>query len=394
MSCSGLAQRFEEEANMAGEGQINFRGAQSRAFEGTFNRETGRISDLRLVDVNALEIQGDFNQRDLQRIQGQLRDTAGADTTATRERIAEKTETSRTTETRAPADYTRLGRYSEARTDADLREGFRGDKIKSEQQRLKDQGYLTDEVDPKTGKAKESVDGFWGPRTQAAYERFQADQKTIKKDEPARDTGSTPAGINALRTESGDRTKYQAVTDPKETAKELAQDIRAGNTDDINNVLTNTRNADMQQIDRNLPRDANGNYTTPLADVRGNDSDYADLGNRMLRGQRNEGTDAAANGKVVDEYADKLVRSTWNTGMGWAPGFMNGTNEGLMNDVFSKASGAQLAELDRRIKGDGIRDADGNVFKHADGLRGLVTSEVGEGAHRDLLLAQLRRPLN
>jgi hypothetical protein len=73
---------------------------------------------------------------------------------------------------------------------------------------------------------------------------------------------------------------------------------------------------------------------------------------------------------------------------------MNGTNEGLMNDVFSKASGAQLAELDRRLRNEGIRDSNGNVITNAGGLRGLVDDEIGEGAHRDLLLQQLNRPLN
>jgi hypothetical protein len=205
--------------------------------------------------------------------------------------------------------------------------------------------------------------------------------------------------VQQLRTENANRTKYQPVTNPDETAKELAQDIKAGNTDDVTRTLTNSTNADLKEIDKRLPRNADGSYKTEFPDVRGDDSDYADFTQRMLKGQRNEGNDARADSKQVDDFQDQILRARvggFSRGMGATSNIenaWNGTDEESINQVFSRASGSQLAALDARIK-QGVKDENGDMVKFDDGLAGLIKKEIGEGAHRDALLAQLNRPLN
>jgi hypothetical protein len=397
---------------MAEPGTINFSATRLQHLQGAFDTKTGKITDFGFVDATALGVRGNLSEGDLKKLQDELRKTSGADTTAIQEKVAERADGTKKAE--LPEGY-KSGRYTEAKTDADLREGFRGGKVTEFQQKLKDLGYDLGDG----GKDKNGVDGYWGPKTQKAYEAYMADTGTGKKADAAKTTDGKTADaktvdgkktdatgtprqetIDSVRNEANTRSKYGKVEDPAETAKELAQDIRAGNTDDINKTLTNTRNADMKKIDANMPRDANGNYTTALAGDRmnpfgvdGNDADYADLGNRMLKGNRNEGADAAANGKVVDEYAKRLLEAREQPGIGrYLPSFMDGTDENKMNDVFATASGAQLRELDRRFK-EGIKDDAGNVVKYDDGLRGYIKSEIGDGAHQKLLLDQLNRPL-
>jgi hypothetical protein len=397
---------------MAEPGTIRFSGTRLQQLDGNYNPQTGQISDLRLLDARQLNIQGNLSEGELQRFQTQLRNTEGADTSATRERIADRADnTNQTQRTPPPAEYTRSGRYTEARTDADLREGFRGDRVRTEQQRLFDQGYLKPAEN-----GKNPVDGFWGPQTQAAYERFQADQRAIRPNDSTTtrtnnpDTTTTtngdrttqtntPDSVQRLRTEAGNRTGYQPVTNPDETSRELVQDIRAGNTDDVTNRLTNSTNADLRQIDQRLPRNADGTYATEFPDVAGNDSDYADFTQRMLRGNRNEGADASAASRQVDDFQDQILRSRvspFSRGIGATSNIenaWNGTDEASINNVFARASGAQLAALDQRIR-QGVRDENGDLVKFDNGLRGLIEKEIGPGAHRDALFAQLNRPLN
>jgi hypothetical protein len=395
---------------MAEPGTIKFSGTRLQHIEGNYNPTTGQLSDVRLLDARQLNIQGNLSEGEIQRFQNQLRSTDGADTTATRERIADRADANTTTQRtqQPPAEYTRNGRYTEARTDADLREGFKGDRVRTEQQRLFDQGYL------KPGEnGKNPVDGFWGPQTQAAYERFQADQRAIRPNDNTNPdstttdrtttdrtaTTNTPEGVTQLRTEAGNRTSYQPVTDPEQTTRELVQDIRAGNTDDVTGRLTNSTNADLREIDRRLPRNSDGTYATRYPNVAGDDSDYADFTQRMLRGNRNEGPDARADSRQVDDFQDQLLRarvSPFSRGIGATANIesaWNGTDENAINQVFSRASGAQLAALDQRIR-QGVRDENGDLVKFDNGLRGLIEKEIGPGAHRDALLAQLNRPLN
>ncbi len=389
------------------DGNISVSGTHIQNLQFNYNKETGNISDLKMLDATSLGVRGNLSESELNTLKTRLRDTIGADTTGTKEKIADKADTTETKKAELPKAYTSSGRYTEAKTDADLREGFKGDKVTAEQQRLKDLGYDVGDG----GTNHDGVDGFWGPKTQKAYDQYLADTKrTPESTTPDTKTTTTPDGktkptdpktttstqqqdIDALRADAKTRTKYQKVDNPDETTKELVQDIKAGNTDDIIGTLTNTRNADMKEIDKRLPRDQNGNYTTPLADVDGNDSDFADLGNKMLKGNRNEGADAAANSKAVDGYAKQLLEAREQPGIGhYLPSFMDGTDEAKMNDVFATASGAQLKELDRRFR-EGIKTDSGEVVKFPGGLEEYVKSEIGEGAHRDMLLAQLNRPL-
>src|SRR5205823_1146123 len=69
-----------------------------------------------------------------------------------------------------PNGYSK-GVYSFAKTDADIREGFKGDPVTSRQQMLKDQGYDLG----KSGKSGNGVDGYWGTTTQKAWNQYMAD---------------------------------------------------------------------------------------------------------------------------------------------------------------------------------------------------------------------------
>jgi peptidoglycan hydrolase-like protein with peptidoglycan-binding domain len=332
---------------MGATGEIRSSNVRGPGSSGSNDAQICRVRES-LVDLNSLHIQGDFSPRDIQRVQGELRNTAGADTSATREQIAEQADA---TTSQAPEAYTTNGRYTEAATDADARLGFRGDRVRAVQQRLVDEGHLTGE---------NAVDGFWGPQTQAAYERSQAGQRA------------------------------------DQTTQNLTRDIRSGNTDAINQTLSTASNRELREIDRRLPRNNDGTYSTPLPNVNGDDSDYADFSNMMLRGDRNEGTAARADARVIDRFQDQILRArvspfsremgaTHNIGSAW-----NGTDEDAINRVFSQASSAQLQALDQRIR-RGVRDENGEMVRFNDGLAGLVRSEIGAGAHRDALLAQLNR---
>jgi hypothetical protein len=392
-------------------GQIRFSGVNARGFEGTFDTRTGRINNLTLVDLNALNIQGDFNQRDLQRLQTELRNTNGTDTTGTRERIAERTET---TTVRPPDAYTNGGRYTEARTDADLREGFRGDRVRTEQQRLKDLGYDLGT----SGADGNGVDGFWGPNTQRAYDQYLADTGRRNNGNTTNNGNSTvttngnsqQSDIDALRTDSANRTRYTTET-PQRLATNLTDDLNrtnalgdpTPNTDGITRTVTGMNNETIRQTDAELQRNGGASMSDrfdamddgifgindPFA-IRGDNSDYIDFMKRNAGANRMEGDNAAANSPVTDEYQRSLLRA--RTDPTWALVKGNGTDENSINHVFSRASGAQLAELDRRFRA-GITDEDGERVQFDNGLRGYIESEIGEGAHRDALLAQLNRPL-
>jgi peptidoglycan hydrolase-like protein with peptidoglycan-binding domain len=368
---------------MGGPSEINVSRVRSSELNATVDSQSGRIRDLLLVNLSTLQIQGDFSPRDLERLQRELSDTAGSDTSEARDRIAARADvdpaaaanqtdaatTPAATQSDAattpesdsalrPPEAYALGRYTDAATDADAREGFRGDRVRAVQQRLVDEGHLTGE---------NAVDGMWGPETQAAFQRSQSAAQT-----------ATPA-------ENADQ-----------TTRRLTDDIRAGNTDAVTNTLAGSTNAQIREIDSRLPRNEDGTYSTRLPNVAGDDSDFADYSNMVLRGRRNEGTAARPDAGVIDDFQEQILRArvsplsrdlgaTSNIGSAW-----NGTDEDSINRVFSRASREQLQALDQRIR-TGVRDENGDMVRFSDGLTGLINSEIGAGAHRDALLAQLRR---
>jgi hypothetical protein len=394
---------------MSEPGQIRFSGVQARAFEGVFDRETGRVRDLRLIDVNALQIQGDLSQRDLQRLQGELRDTTGADTTSTRERIATRADQTSTSDVRPPDQYTRYGRYTEATSDADLREGFSGDRVRAEQERLRDLGYDLGT----TGPNGDGVDGFWGPKMQNAYEQYLSDTRngtTRRTSDDEDSTSSSNPGIDSLRNQADGRIRYTDER-PDRIANDLDRDFNRTNalgdpTPDVDNItetMTSMDNERTRQVDEELQRDGGASLrdrfeqmddsplgiNDPFA-IAGDNSDYIDFMQRNADARRNEGDDAAAETPVTDEYERTLLRARTDPNWGLWDGA--GTDENSINHVFSRASGAQLTELDRRFR-EGVTQENGDVIKYEGGLREYIESEIGEGAHRDALLAQLDRPL-
>lgn len=317
-----------------------------------------------------------FSSTDISRMQSEVRSTPNADATSVRERIAARTDD---TTTRGPDPYRQSGRYREATNDNDVREGFRGERVRTVQQSLVDQGYLSGE---------HAVDGFWGPATQAAHDRFVADQRTIGGDSQA-------ARADAVT----GRTAYQPVADHDTTARDLSDDIRSGNTNSINRTLTNTSNADLRQLESRLERNADGSYSTMLPLTSNTGHNYTDLANRLLRGERNEGLDARADSRQVDDFQEQLlgarvgefhraIGDTTHIGTKW-----NGTDESTINRVFARASGAQLAAINERMR-QGVRDENGDTVQFSDGLAGLIKSEMSDSPHRSLLLAQLSRPLS
>jgi peptidoglycan hydrolase-like protein with peptidoglycan-binding domain len=323
-----------------GADEIRLTNTRAQATRSSGNENICRMQDnMLLVDLSRLGINGSLTPREIQASQADLRANANADTTATREQVAERAN--------APAGYRENGRYTEAAADGEVGEGYRGDRVRQVQQQLVDGGYLTGD---------NAVDGYWGPQTQAAYERMQSAQRG------------------------------------QQGSDELVRDIRNADTDAINRRLATSSNAELREIDSRLPRNGDGTYSTRLGgDLRGDDSDYVDFSNRLLQGRRNEGSDARADSPQTDDFQNQLLNARIDPFWGGIVGNGNGwgTDEAAINQVFSRASHAQLMEIDRRLR-TGVRDQSGSTVQFNDGLAGLIRSEIGDGAHREALLEQLR----
>jgi len=271
--------------------------------------------------------------------------------------------------------------------------------VRTEQQRLKDLGYDLGSGGPNGN----GVDGFWGPKTQEAYNQYLSD--TGRRNTPENQTQN----IQSLRTEAENRPRNTDT--PQRNARTLENDFNRTNdlgdpepnVDNITRTVTGMNNEQIRQTDAELQRNGGASLrdrfdamddsplgiNDPFA-IRGDNSDYIDFMKRNADARRNEGTNAAANTPVTDEYERTLLRA--RTDPNWALWKGNGTDENSVNHVFSRASGAQLAELDRRFRA-GVTDEDGEVVRFENGLRGYIESEIGSGAHRDALLAQIDRPL-
>lgn len=373
--------------DVANNNNIRFSATRLQHLEGSYNTETGELSALG-VDAQAFAIQngGNLTEAEREQFQQALADN-GIDLEGMTDRVAaradEETRTTRTTTNEPPEGYAE-GRYTEASSDADLREGFRGERVRNFQQELADAGYDLGE---------HGVDGFWGPDTQAAYEKYLADG------------GESPRAERQISRD--ERPADEVADDLHEDFNETHMLDPTPDTDDISSTLENLDNEQVQDVDREMRE----NHDTTLSDeiedmdenflgindpfaIAGDNEDYKDLMQEMARGERNEGDRASADPALVDAYADKLLGARNQPGFGWMPEGLNGTNEEAINDVFGRASDEQLRALDRQFRA-GITDEDGNVTQFDDGLEGYINAEIegfGFGSdHRDALLLRLNR---
>jgi hypothetical protein len=359
---------------------INFTAQRLTGATGTYNATTGR-ANATLVDTVALGVSGNASPRDLDAIRKSVASMTGSPT-AMLDRVAESAGTASSGSAGAaggsgsgsattPNGYAR-GIYSAAKTDGDIRLGFKGDLVTSRQQMLKDQGYDLGS----TGTKRDGVDGFWGANTEKAWNQYLTD---------TRGQGSTGRA---------QYTKEEPTTVASDLSKAMRKDTPETNF--ITKDLTTLPNSQMTAVDRAMSSQTGQGLAKTVAQMddnklTGNAGDYKDLLTRMAAGNRNEGENAGARNKVVDQYAKQLAGASTTTSTGlWQ--FLGGTDRQTINDVFSSASGAQLSELDRRFR-QGVKASDGRVVQFSDGLKGYVNANTYEGDHRNALLAQLNRPL-
>jgi peptidoglycan hydrolase-like protein with peptidoglycan-binding domain len=366
-------------------GEINVTAKQCTSVGGTFDTSTGELKGVELAEMVMVKASGgNLSNRDIADLQRELARSRSLGTMP--ERLGQAATSS---STKPPEAYTQSGTYSVAQSDSDLREGFKGDRVSSLQQKLKDLGYDLGG----TGSKSDGVDGFWGPKTQKAYEQYRRDAEG--QDSPS------------IRQRDVNRSRYTTLS-AGETASDLSRQMTEKtsdgharpDTDAITKTMSGLSNAQMRDVNaamvrktgKDLPTTINEMDSGPWVDhesvaIAGNNEDYRDLMSKMAKGHRNEGLWASATSPVVDDYAKHLVDARHTSGLGWLPTSLGGSDTSKINDVFATASGAQLRELDDRFR-KGV-----NGVRYDNGLRGYIENEVGEGSHRDALLAQLDRPL-
>jgi hypothetical protein len=245
------------------------------------------------------------------------------------------------------------GRYTPERPGEEVGLGSKGDRVRTRQQELVDNGYDIGN----TGKAKNGVDGYWGDRTERAWKEYSA-----KK---AGDTAESVTGD--LENDSPD-----AV----DASKKL-------------NALSNSEVAAVDTKMKEQTGDGLEDQVAKMDGVPGNNADMRDWLQLRADGTRFEGPAAAAEGPAMEQLQRGLLESRTDPRWGMRDGW--GTDEKRLNRVLHDASDAQLAELDRRLR-TGIQDGSTKI-RFDDGLRGFIDSEVGGGAHRDSLMARVKHAL-
>ncbi len=321
---------------------------------GTFNPATNEIKLERGSAENAwLHKNGAGNLSDAEqdKIRTALADKEKTDLEPAKQRVAEASEKKWD------------GRYSREKEGEEIGLGQKGDRVRAKQQELVDAGYDIG----KTGAAKNGVDGFWGDRTEKAWQQLQGKSaKSVDHDLDRSDPVDASAKLNEL---SDKEVKAVDEKVKEQTGKDLKTEIDG-----------------MDKV---------GPIRNPFA-IKGNNADMRDFLQEQANGERNEGPQGEAKGAVMEQLQRNLLESRTDPNFGFAKGW--GTDEHKLNRVIANASNAQLAELDRRLK-TGIKDGNDTV-RYDDGLRGFINGEIGNGFlglgsdHREALLARVDQALD
>lgn len=342
---------------------------------GTFDPSTGELSILgRSTEQFALENGGNLSDDDRAALAADLSSATRADRDEMTERVTEAADAA----AELPEDYAALGRYAEATEDGAIGEGFKGQRVLAAQETMIARGYELGEA---------GADGYWGPETQTAYEAYRADghpalhlapgaeeevdAAEAVEDEPEAtvDAGATARRFASASDRSGD-------FDP-EGAAETLLDLDNASMAEVRDELETSGRPIGERIDA-----MEGDFLGQFA-IAGRDTHYLDFMRRVSSGRRNEGDAARATPESVDAYERRLV------------GALEGRDTEVVNQIFAEASDEQLAELDRRFRGEGVWDADGDVLRYDEGLADYVRAIThgtldGGGAHEHALLYRLR----
>ncbi|MEQ9501961.1 MAG: peptidoglycan-binding domain-containing protein [Deltaproteobacteria bacterium] len=339
---------------------------------GTFDPSTGELSILgRSTEQFALENGGNLSDDDRAALAADLSLATRADRDDMTERVTEAADA----EAELPEDYTAQGRYAEATAEGAIGEGFKGERVRTVQETLTSRGYDLGES---------GVDGYWGPETQTAYEAYQADGHPAlhlapgaeEEVEAVEDESEVTVDAGATARRFASASDRSGAFDP-EGAAETLLDLDNASMAAVRDELETSGRPIGERIDA-----MEGDFLGQFA-IAGRDTHYLDFMRRVSSGRRNEGDAARATPESVDAYERRLV------------GALEGRDTEVVNQIFAEASDEQLAELDRRFRGEGVWDADGDVLRYDEGLADYVRAIThgtldGGGAHEHALLYRLR----